>query len=218
MRAKSAEPAAFRAALAAVGRVLDQSGITWWIQDGTLLGAVRHGGPIPGDKDVDIGIFASEFRPSLIGDLKAAGLAVTRTRAVDHRLRLFIRIRHDGFPVDIFGMYDEGDRWSYSIDHRRLRVDNLFTPFSIGRIDYMGLEVPCPEPPERYLVEAYGPDWPVPVSEWHCAFSPHNLRVAGGSLAQLRYRYRRSVWHRRKARLRRPSEPVAAGAPQGGAA
>jgi hypothetical protein len=217
MGAKSAEPAAFRAALAAVGRVLDQSGITWWIQDGTLLGAVRHGGPIPGDKDVDIGIFASEFRPSLIRDLKAAGLAVTRTRTVDDRLRLFIRIRHNGFPVDIFGMYDEGDRWSYSVTHRRLRIDNIFTPFRIGRGRYLDLDVPCPEPAERYLVEAYGPDWRVPVPQWHCAFSPHNLSVAGGSVARLHYRYRHSAWRRRMAR-RRPSEPTAASAPQQGTA
>lgn len=214
---KSAEPAAFRAALEAVGRVLEHTGMTWWIQDGTLLGALRHGGPIPGDKDVDIGIMAAEFTPALIDALKSAGLAVSRTRAVDHRLRLFIRIRHNGFPVDIFGMYDEGDRWSYSVNHRWLRIDNIFTPFRIGRVRYMGLEVPCPEPAEQYLVEAYGPDWRIPVSQWHCAFSPHNLRVVGGGAARLFYRYRHWVWRRRVARLR-PSVPVATIAPQQGTA
>jgi hypothetical protein len=194
------EPAAFRAALEFVGGVLDRAGVVWWIQDGTLLGAIREGGPIPGDKDIDLGVFARTFRPSLLQDLAAAGLAISRARGPDHRHRLLVRVHHRGVQIDIFGMYEEGDRWSYSIAHHGLRIDNVFTPFGIGRTTFMGLAVPCPDPPERYLLEAYGPAWRIPNSEWHCAFSPFNLRVHGGPLAHLYYRHRRWKWRRRIGR------------------
>ena len=42
--------------------VCTRLGITWWIDSGTLLGAVRHGGFIPWDDDLDVCILASDYR------------------------------------------------------------------------------------------------------------------------------------------------------------
>jgi len=36
-------------------------GITYWMHDGTLLGAVRHGGMIPWDDDIDLVVYAESF-------------------------------------------------------------------------------------------------------------------------------------------------------------
>lgn len=50
-----------RALVDRVGRLLDEAGVTWWLDYGTLLGAVRHGGVIPWDKDADLGFFAEDW-------------------------------------------------------------------------------------------------------------------------------------------------------------
>lgn len=42
--------------------VCTRLGITWWIDSGTLLGAVRHGGFIPWDDDLDVCVLASDYR------------------------------------------------------------------------------------------------------------------------------------------------------------
>lgn len=42
--------------------VCTRLGVTWWIDSGTLLGAVRHGGFIPWDDDMDVCVLASDYR------------------------------------------------------------------------------------------------------------------------------------------------------------
>lgn len=48
--------------LIAVGDILERNNITYWLKDGTLLGAARHGGFIPWDDDIDINIMAADTK------------------------------------------------------------------------------------------------------------------------------------------------------------
>jgi hypothetical protein len=200
-------PAAFRAALEAIGGVLDRAGLTWWIQDGTLLGAVRNGGPIPGDRDIDIGIHATAFRPSLVDDLLAAGFVLRRSRGLTDAGPLKVAVSWHGVAIDIFGMYARDDHWHYVVKHRGIEIENRFRPFGIGRIGFLGLQVPCPDPAEDFLVAEYGPDWRVPTSDWHYAFSPHNLHLTGGRGERLAYglAYLRWRWKTMSRRFLRPA-------------
>lgn len=45
----------------AIKHVLDEAGVKYWLNMGTLLGAVRDGQLIPGDEDVDLGIETEEI-------------------------------------------------------------------------------------------------------------------------------------------------------------
>ena len=53
-------------------QILDNEGIVYWLNMGTLLGAVRDGLLIPGDEDIDLGITINEV-PKLLNILSMLG-------------------------------------------------------------------------------------------------------------------------------------------------
>jgi len=57
------------AQLAWVAEVLNESGLGYWADSGTLLGLVRDGRLLPGDPDIDLGIW-SDDEPALRGTLE----------------------------------------------------------------------------------------------------------------------------------------------------
>ena len=48
-----------------VVRVLDEMKVPYYMQGGTMLGAIRHGGFIPWDDDVDLGIPRADYERML---------------------------------------------------------------------------------------------------------------------------------------------------------
>lgn len=102
-----------------IDNVSKKHGIQYWLDYGTLLGAVRHGGYIPWDDDIDIGMMRRDYEKFLEvieDELKACGLdeyiTVRRYRFTEKYYVLFIQViyRHpndntilggvDIFPYD----------------------------------------------------------------------------------------------------------------------
>lgn len=91
-------------------RFARQNGLGYWLDFGSLLGAVRHKGFIPWDDDMDIGMMRDDY--NRLYELSKNGLSgdLVLTPAFGYRECCFLRLKHkdissifvDIFPYDYF--------------------------------------------------------------------------------------------------------------------
>lgn len=90
--------------------ICKQNNIHYWLDFGTLMGAVRHKGFIPWDDDIDLGIFRKDYEK--IMDIVNNNTINPDIRAIyNYKTGVFIKITHkkcnqlflDLFPVDEYG-------------------------------------------------------------------------------------------------------------------
>jgi len=92
---------------------LDEAGVEYWLDQGTLLGAVRDGDFIPWDNDIDIGTIHSEF------DKIVQTLSELRKRGFSFRISDFvISVRKNDIPVNVvlYRVTGEEAWWCKQID------------------------------------------------------------------------------------------------------
>lgn len=120
------------AQLRLVTGLLEKHGLTHWLDCGTLLGVVRDGGPIPGDKDVDIGIWEH--------DLPALQRLAPRFEEIGYRMYGFqyngwtygvnVRDRQENDAVVSFGVYGRHGRFAWRM--ASYMAPNPYPPGSPG--------------------------------------------------------------------------------------
>ncbi|CAE7231314.1 unnamed protein product [Symbiodinium sp. CCMP2456] len=165
-----------------VGQVLNHFGVQWFASHGTLLGAIRHGGVIPHDCDLDISIFSSDIHKmrsaALMLALQRNGYATdflpvlnlftvwrvgTHSRYEVRGPRAVNNMPRHGPALHIFVLFDfqETKRWVYDTDRLKhegwkLRETDLL-PLKFH--SFGELTVPIPANSELYLNSMYGADW-----------------------------------------------------------
>ena len=98
-----------------VVKICDKHGLIYWLDGGTLLGAIRHQGFIPWDDDIDIGLMRKDYEKLLaILSQELPSDLVLQSRKTDKKYKLpFIKIRDrfskiedeyefNGIFIDIF--------------------------------------------------------------------------------------------------------------------
>lgn len=90
-----------------VVRFCDERGMRYWMSEGTLLGAVRHGGFIPWDDDIDLAMSRDDF-DRFVSEFNRSGHARLYAKYDGDNNHHLIKVYHKTIPylfVDIF-VYD----------------------------------------------------------------------------------------------------------------
>jgi len=163
-------------ALREITQILNKNAIPYWLDDGTCLGAYRHGGVIPWDYDIDMALLEPDFDnakaalsaldPDLytVQDWSGALCPKTYLRVLVHKTMTLIdlycyRINSEKRTVRYLYALEESPyvpkKWKDR--ERHLMVDISFDKlFPLKKAFFEGFEVNVPGKIEDWLHEKYG--------------------------------------------------------------
>lgn len=146
-----------------VAKLLFREEIRYWLDWGTLLGAMRNGRMIPWDFDIDIGIFHDDVERllALTPEIAKDGyqFAVDRNNEHARKIRFFGKEGFD-FHIDIDPWIVRGDNALATFDQRKCHPMSELSV--LGNLVFEGDLYPCPGNPEACLERLIGPDWRKP--------------------------------------------------------
>lgn len=120
-------------------RVCRKHGIPYWLSSGTLIGAVRHGGFIPWDDDVDIEMMDSDYRRLLdmLAEEAPAGDYAVQTTATDPEFLFpFAKFR------DLHSFLEESNGLDSLLRYRGCYIDIFtLTPSSSRALHRLGCKL-----------------------------------------------------------------------------
>lgn len=130
-------------------QVLEELGVKYWVDRGTLLGFYRDNDFLPSDIDLDISVYSDKDVYRIVQKLPFDPLYVTSSRG--HYMQFAFLDKETDVIFDIWFFHDRAGR---------LYNRNYFGSFSL--------------PPEKIAdLKAFnfsGKDYPVPDPEWYCRY------------------------------------------------
>lgn len=170
------EPGRATDVLIEIQTLLEAAGVTSFLAAGTLLGFHRNGGPLPHDRDIDIGVFReSQGGPDIAGILRAHPEVLLP--AISRPGDRYFGLIHRGIAVDIF-LHDEKDHHLlYGVSALPGDIEWRLRRFTLKTASYSGRTWTIPAMPEEYLTQSYGPGWQTPDPGFASAISSPALHA-----------------------------------------
>lgn len=149
--------------------ILNEAGVSYWLEGGSLLGAARYGDIIPWDYDVDIGIYQHEINKcsylveaeklSNSGKPYVDSEGYTWEKASEGE---FFRIQfsqYNHLHVDIFPFYEKDGTMTKKTWFETHRQDREFPAHylkPLGTIDFIGMKASAPNNVREFLEFKFG--------------------------------------------------------------
>lgn len=157
----------------ACNQAMRDSGVTYWIDCGTLLGAIREGGFMAHDLDIDFSCPDWSQHEAVAEAFHVQGYWMRTNGTPEHGYEQSFFLEGD-HVADVFYLYDE--TWQGSYAHEELLVSRfkpgVFLPPE--PFTFQGAETYLPANPEGVLEARYG-DWRTPVLAWDYSKDPKCL-------------------------------------------
>ena len=159
--AEPLDPAKGQRMLKELKQIFDQAGVTFFMRHGTCLGAIRNNAFIPWDDDLDVGCviglhgFTEESIDPIIATFRDNGF-FAKVEYLDHSV--FVSLLKSAVRTE-WACYRIIDGGVFQYPGIRIPV-RLFT--DLKEIEFMGVKLHVPNPPEEYLRVKYGEDWRTP--------------------------------------------------------
>jgi len=169
-----------RKLLAKVTRLLGSLKVRFWLSSGTCLGWFRQCDFIPHSKDVDIGIWISDYNKEIIPTFQKHGIFLKHLFGKEED-SFELSFQSGDMKLDIFFFYKESDHmWNGGTQARTAKkFKYIFPSFSLCWTLFKGLYVRVPCDTLSYIVANYGEHWGEVVKTWDWKKSPPNVRENG---------------------------------------
>ena len=152
-----------------VHQIFENNNVKYWVESGTLLGAVRHKGIIPWDDDLDIGMINTEYNKlkKLRPILDKCGYRLVKHwigYKICYKNRKNIEDFDYSYPfLDIISYKKTGTKLVASLKDVRDTWPKYYfalkDQYPLKLYKFGDFKVYGPHTPESFFIRAYGKDW-----------------------------------------------------------
>jgi len=177
-------------ALDAFYRAAKEADVPCWLSFGTLLGAIRNGGFIRHDNDIDIGAWHFSYSADFEKILRKYDFEkILQIEVNQGCYALEQSWKYKNVKVDIFYHFEREDKmychaFYYESPEKQLQLggemkvlEMTFSNTGFSEFLFEGIKVLVPMDSKKYLIEQYGEDYMIPQKKWDYTQDPCNMRL-----------------------------------------
>ena len=149
-------------------KCMQEAGLNYWLEFGTLLGAYRDGAFVPNELDLDVGAYLQDA-PKIHQVLTRTGFRLVREFHVIGDNNMEQTYEYKGVTLDVMYFIQAEDQvWCYGAFYDPWKCElgkpfyhqvtaHYFRSFTLGKITFFGTEMIIPANTEEHLIEIFGP-------------------------------------------------------------